>query len=328
MAEDLLYTTIPAEISKGGKGKGKAKRWRWTDDMADALINCLAEIKAEKAFQGKDFESDLVMLYKQVREKMALDFNCENFGPVALTEPLENIEDMDDQLKETFKNQIASEKKEMKLGYERIKEKIKDIRQEYRKAVSPSGGRRSGSGRLICENWDILKTLWGGSPAVVHLDNSICSLTSGDDVEDSEVDEELNECDGETSNKRKLEGTAKYVDNKRKHMEKNLSASQRDQLFLKIAMDDVRLKENMLTNLKTATEDTNKAMEKIAESITSVGKSIGDGLALLAAALNPQPLSNNFYPPNNANVVYAAPSLYQHEHGDSSNQIQNYFPQQ
>ena len=41
--------------------------------------------------------------------------------------------------------------------------KVKEVRQDYRKAVA--SGRRSGCGKLICENWDTLKTLWGGSPA-------------------------------------------------------------------------------------------------------------------------------------------------------------------
>ena len=78
---DLLYSTVPAEMQKS-KGKSKTRRWRWMDDMADALIICLAEIKAEKSYEGKDFESDLVSPYKEVRVKMALDFHRENFGPV------------------------------------------------------------------------------------------------------------------------------------------------------------------------------------------------------------------------------------------------------
>ena len=82
----------------------------------------------------------------------------ENFGPISLTEPPQ--EKMDNLMYGHFKLHLALEKKEIRTGYERIKEKIKDIRQDYRKAVSSSGGRRSGSGRLICDNWDTLKTNW------------------------------------------------------------------------------------------------------------------------------------------------------------------------
>lgn len=63
----------------------------------------------------------------------------------------------------------------MKTEYERIKEKIKDIRQGYRKAVTE--GRRSGSGKLVCDNWDSLKTLRGGS-LVTTQTNGILSFES------------------------------------------------------------------------------------------------------------------------------------------------------
>lgn len=63
----------------------------------------------------------------------------------------------------------------MKTEYERIKEKIKDIRQGYRKAVTE--GRRSGSGKLVCDNWDTLKALRGGS-LVTTQTNNILSFES------------------------------------------------------------------------------------------------------------------------------------------------------
>ena len=139
--QDLLMTTNAAEISKSGKSfKVKAvKRWKWTDEMADHLIQVLANIKSEKEYAGKDFESDLVALYKEVRQRMALDFQRENFGPISLTEPPQ--EKMDNLTYGHFKLHLALEKKEIRTGYERIKEKIKDIRQDYRKAVSSSGSR-------------------------------------------------------------------------------------------------------------------------------------------------------------------------------------------
>jgi len=58
------------------------------------------------------------------------------------------------------------------------------------------------------------------------------------------------ENDGNSRNKRKLSGTAKYVDNKRKMLEKNLSAHQRDQLYLKVAIDDLKVKEKMVSGIK------------------------------------------------------------------------------
>ena len=54
---------------------------------------------------------------------------------------------------------LSEEKKLVKTGYHRVKEKVKALRQDYRKAVTE--GRRSGTGKLVCDNWNRLKLLWG-----------------------------------------------------------------------------------------------------------------------------------------------------------------------
>ena len=55
--------------------------------------------------------------------------------------------------------QNINDKKQIRTGYERVKQKVKDIRQEYRKAVTER--RRSGSRKLVADNWDLLKKIWG-----------------------------------------------------------------------------------------------------------------------------------------------------------------------
>ena len=49
--------------------------------------------------------------------------------------------------------------------------------------------RRPGSGKLVCDNWDKLKTLWGESPAITTLTNSISSFESYS--QDSEGEAEM-----------------------------------------------------------------------------------------------------------------------------------------
>ena len=92
-------------------------------------------------------------------------------------------------------------------------------------------------------------------------------------------------------------------------MEKNLSAHQRDQSFLKVALDEIKVKENMLQALTESNKESSRAMEKITESIASVGKSIGDGLGLLGAALannnesvSTQPVVNTYHQPGNLQI--------------------------
>ena len=48
-------------------------------------------------------------------------------------------------------------------GHQRIQEKIKEIRQNFSKAVT--AGTRSGSGRIVYEFYDELIAIWGGSVA-------------------------------------------------------------------------------------------------------------------------------------------------------------------
>ena len=104
---------------------------------------------------------------------MAKQFELEHFGPVAISHVGDKL---DGAFLAEHKIKVLSEKRLLKMGYERIKEKAKAIRQAYRKAVTE--GRRSGRGKLVYDNWDKLKTLWGGSPAVTTLTNSISSFES------------------------------------------------------------------------------------------------------------------------------------------------------
>ena len=237
--------------------------------------------------------------------------SAEDFGPIHFTA----IEDFEGGPTE-WNALNAEEKKLKKTGYERVKEKVKTVRQSYRKAVTE--GRRSGSGKLVCDNWDFLKIIWAGSPAVTSITNSISSTSFDDKNQSSDEDESDEENSAAESNdeedlsvknkKKKTDSnseqkeasdleqsasskiTAKFVDDKRKQLQKNLSANQRDQQYLGVAMKDLQMKETLVKTLKESNSETNKMMEKISESISSVGKSIGDGMALLAQALAPPQL--------------------------------------
>ena len=88
-------------------------------------------------------------------------------------------------------------------------------------------------------------------------------------------------------------------------MEKSLSASQRDQVYMKMAKDELKLKHDMVDQLTAATRESNRAFEKISQLIESVGQSIGDGLLALAGAIGgnnhprppPQQYPQKFYYP-------------------------------
>ena len=58
-------------------------------------------------------------------------------------------------------------------------------------------------------------------------------------------------------------------------------------MFLKLAKDELKMKEAMVASLGESATQTSKAMDKIAESISSFGKALGDGLAMIAMAMAP-----------------------------------------
>ena len=161
-----------------------------------------------------------------------------------------------------------------------------------------------GSERIDCVHWEELKALWGGSAATVAIINAVISTQAGQDEEDFGSEEEVisaNEeedvietpCDKESEEPmekpKSLYPTPTFVDNKRKNMEMSLSASQRDQVCLNMEKKELKLKQNIVDQLATATRESNNAIEKISQSIESVGKSISDGLFALAGALKGPP---------------------------------------
>ena len=65
-----------------------------------------------------------------------------------------------------------------------------------------------------------------------------------------------------------------FVDNKRKQLEKNLSAVQQDQMFPKLAKDELKMKETMVASLGQSATQTSKAMDKIRNPSLCSGKCV------------------------------------------------------
>ena len=193
---------------------------------------------------------------------MADKFKSENFGPVTITTIAENA---DTNLVAQNKIKVAVEKHLMKTGNERIKEKVKAIWRVYRKAVTE--GRRSGSGRLVCDHWDTFRRLPSCCfTAKQHFsslesNNKDTNLPGSGESNSENIDDvNLNSSstsaiseDNTVSKDRKRpvnEGsTQKFVNNKRNMMKKKLSAHQHVQLFLKVALEDLKVKECMVQAL-------------------------------------------------------------------------------
>ena len=161
--------------SKDGSKAKENKRWIFDDDMTASLVECLQNYKADKEGEGIDFEGDLVKLYGDIRVLMAAKYDEKNFGPVQLHASETDVNDMSKEDYKAFKEKFDKDQKLIKVGYERIKAKVKKIRASFQKAVLES--TRSGSGKVIKEHWDILIQIWGGAPGTVPLEYGESSLS-------------------------------------------------------------------------------------------------------------------------------------------------------
>ena len=92
--------------------------------------------------------------------------------------------------------------------------------QHYQAAINT--GTRSGSGRLVYENFDILQRIWGGSPAATSLTNGICSQTQNEnEANDGESERDEYESKSKTTETREVDRVVR--DTKRDKMKKNCS---------------------------------------------------------------------------------------------------------
>ena len=103
--------------------------------MINDLLTFIKEFKSNKEFNGIDFEADLVVFYEEIRKMMAINFDDSDFGPVTITKNPKPLQDMNEKELKEFNDMVKLEKSAIKKGYDRVKEKIKTLRQDYRTAV-------------------------------------------------------------------------------------------------------------------------------------------------------------------------------------------------
>jgi len=276
----------------------KKTRWLWSSEMCERLIHCLHEYKIKTNLEGRDMESDLVRMYEDLRREMATIYPMDCFGPVSV-----------DNCQLDSRN-IEKERKKMKLGYVRVKDKVKKIRCNFKRALL--GSSRVEGGRIIAENWDPLLVIWGGCPAVSKIGGAVSSQSNGSTAKnvngeesDAEVletpknqedvtTEELNESAypkkrplsvEPVSGSGKEYQTRNSIEIKRAKLEKPLSALQRDEVMVHVAKDELDLKKRTLEVLQQSSQNMVQMVGAMTQSMTVLGKQLENGFALLAKAL-------------------------------------------
>ena len=277
--------------------------------MVENLISCLLEYKVKCEYGNIDFNADKILQYKCVRVEMAKLYtendDIELFGPPFPTVLPEHPNDEE-------KGLSKEEKKIINRGYQRILEKIKDLRQGFSKAII--NGTRSGSGKVIYEHFDKLKQIWGACPNTQPLSTGIDSDIVNSSVTGHETQQQsggssdssfLNTNDSEslgcmsenqtlgdsekgdatgTGNKSFSDNISKLVDEKRKHLERPLSASQRDELLLKEAKEDRLERKELRDMLKLSNDSLANAMNNMSQSMMQISSSLAKSMEMIASS--------------------------------------------
>lgn len=252
--------------------------------------------------------------FDNIRTGLAKLYQPEDFGPV--------------------KALNQDEKVLVSRGKTRIRDKVRSLKKLFRE--SKKKNTRSGAGRVETENWETLVFLWDGSPAVDSLPHGKRSAdpdSEGDNddenIEENEAEDDIENESNENDENRKK--TLAIVDEKRKMLGKKLSANQRDQIYLNLAREDMKVKEKMITNMMEETKTIANSIEKMADAMKGIGSSLENGLGLLAAALSGNSTNNRptNYPQYGFNLPTHPQLPQQHFQHPSvfrnidSNQIQN-----
>ena len=322
MAAKANCTTFVKPCSSKKEDKSKKKQFRWNADMIDTLIACLQNYKSQMEYKNVDFDGDRPLQYTWLREEMAKHFQegetlgQELFGPLCVSISDIPMAEMSKEEKAQHMKVVKRDNEKIRKGYGRVKEKVKEIRQAFSQAGTT--GSRSGSGKIVFEHYDRLVSLWGGSAATeplpfgidgdtfnnVNTDDRLESnvLESLSDDGTGEDDDEFQEGErseidiGNDRRKRKSESQVpKLIDNKRKHMQKTLSAAQRDQVLLNETKEDNQLRKDLAAAMRESTDSFAKALNGMSNSMVQIGAGICKSLEVMAHAMMTPTNQNMFY---------------------------------
>ena len=182
-------TTTRKCKATNNQGKNKRpKKFSWTPKIAEDSLKYVQDYKSTCDFKGIDFKADLASMYTEVQTCMARNYAFD-FGPVKVSAPEKEIKDMGKEEYDIYIKQTDAQKASIKKGYSRIKEKVKALQQEYRQAVNK--GSRSGSSRIVQDNFTLLEEIWGGSPTTTALSFGIGGDPVDQDEEGSTIEADI-----------------------------------------------------------------------------------------------------------------------------------------
>ena len=112
--------------------------------------------------------------------------------------------------------------------------------------------------------------------------------------------------------KRKSGGSIvpRLIDNKRKHLERNLSAAQRDQLFMKKMKNDAEFRKNFLWIVGESTDCFLNSVKELSRSMSDLSKGMYASVELVFQTIASQPQLQFPQAPFHPNIIYQNLSRY------------------
>ena len=139
MAAKANCATLAKPSSSKKEDKSKKKQFRWNADMVGTLITCLHNYKSQMEYKNVDFDGDRPMQYTWLREEMAKHFQEEEirgkemFGPLCVSISNMPMAEMTKEEKAQHMKVVESDNENIKKGYGRVKEKVKEIGNHFRR---------------------------------------------------------------------------------------------------------------------------------------------------------------------------------------------------
>ena len=104
-------------------------RFKWNGEIVEDVLNALYQYECIMEFTNSDFNADKAKQYEAVRSSMASnEYQVENglpFGPVEI-EPI-----AEDEGQEKYLMRCMEKNKQIRKGYNRVQEKMKELRQRF-----------------------------------------------------------------------------------------------------------------------------------------------------------------------------------------------------
>ena len=281
-----------SQNSQAKKKTQATSKFKWSEEMMQDLLDGLLEYKTQMEFNNSDFNADKNKQCEAVRAILASKYTEDTtlFGPKKI-KPIEDGEDRDEYLKRQ-----EDDKLKIRKGYSRVLEKIKALRKKFSTAVT--SGRRSGSGKMVMEFYDLMVLIWGRAPSTETLSFGAQSAGQAEESQERGVDisgnsglgNEENEYDSDdsitislgnnvastssasneaTTRKRPASNPVPMlIDNKRKHMERQLSAAQRDKLLMQESKEEKEFRKDLSSSLKESNNIFAESMKAMSASMT------------------------------------------------------------